>query len=223
MAERRRVQRWGGASGLLAALILTAMLAVGLLAGSDSGQLLQPTDPGVAADLMTRYSGLVQAIVVLDDLFAVAYSGAFLGLAALAWPRSRGLAGVAMAFALATATLDFAENARLLAMAQGIGGEANFSDGALRELHIISQLKYSCSHLATFLFGLALPRRDRLSWTVAILLLVFPVVSTLGFALDLASLARLLLMWLLLALGGWLAWREARANAPSSQQGGDHG
>jgi hypothetical protein len=210
MAERKHILRWGGVSGILAALILTAMIAVGLAAGSDSGQLLQPTDPGLARDLMTRYSVLVQTTVILDDLFAVAYTGAFLGLAALVWPRSRWLAGMAMALALGTAFLDFAENARLLIMAQGIGGAESFSHGALRELNIVTQLKYSCSHLATFVFGLALPRRDRLSWTVAILLLLFPVVSTLAFAVELASLARLLLMWLLLALGGWLAWRESK-------------
>ena len=210
MAERKHILRWGGASGILAALILTAMLAVGLAAGSDSGQLLQPTDPDLAPDLMSRYSGLVQTTVLLDDLFAIAYTGAFLGLAALVWPRSRWLAGIAMAFALATASLDFTENAHLLAMAQGIGGEASFSAGALRGLYIIAQLKYSSSHLAAFLFGLALPRRDQLSWTVAILLFLFPVISTLAFALDLASLARLLLMWLLLVWGGWLAWRESK-------------
>jgi hypothetical protein len=210
MAERKHILRWGGVSGILAALILTAMIAVGLAAGSDSGQLLQPTDPGLARDLMTRYSVLVQTTVILDDLFAVAYTGAFLGLAALVWPRSRWLAGMAMALALGTAFLDFAENARLLIMAQGIGGAESFSHGALRELNIVTQLKYSCSHLATFVFGLALPRRDRLSWTLAILLLLFPVVSTLAFAVELASLARLLLMWLLLALGGWLAWRESK-------------
>jgi hypothetical protein len=210
MAERKHILRWGGASGIAAALILITMLAVGLAAGSDSGELLQPTDPDRASCLMSRYSGLVQTIVLLDDLFAVAYTGAFLGLAALVWRRSRWLAGIAMAFALATALLDLAENARLLTMAQGIGGEASFAEGALRELSITTQLKYSCSHLATFLFGLALPRRDRLSWTVAILLFLFPVVSTLAFALEVASLARLLLMWLLLALGGWLAWRESK-------------
>jgi hypothetical protein len=210
MAERKHILHWGGASGILAALILTAMFAVGLAAGSDSGQLLQPTDQDLARDLMCRYSGLVQTIVLLDDLFAVAYTGAFLGLAALVWPRSRWLAAIAMAFALATAFLDFAENARLLTMAQGIGDEASFAAGALRELYIVTQLKYSCSHLATFLFGLALPRRDRLSWIVTILLFLFPVVSTLAFALEPAGLARLLLMWLLLALGGWLVWRESK-------------
>lgn len=210
MAERKQILRWGGASSILAVLILTAMLAVGLTAGADSGQLQQPTDPDIASELMCRYSGLVQTTVLLDDLFAIAYTGAFLGLAALVWPRSRWLAGLAMAFALATASLDFAENARLLIMAQGIGAEEAFSGGALRELNIVTQLKYSCSHLATFLFALALPRRDRLSWTVTILLFVFPVVSTVAFAVELAGLARLLLMWLLLSLGGWLAWRESK-------------
>lgn len=210
MAERKHILTLGGASGILAALILAAMFAVGLTAGADSGQLLQPTDPDIASDLMCRYSGLVQTTVLLDDLFAIAYTGAFLGLAALVWPRSRWLAGLAMAFALTTASLDFAENARLLIMAQGIGGEVTFSGSALRELSIITQLKYSSSHLATFLFGLALPRRDRLSWAVSILLFLFPVVSTLAFAVETASLARLLLMWLLLALGGWLVWRESK-------------
>lgn len=210
MTERQQILGWGGASGLLAALLLTAMIAVGLPAGADSAQLLQPTEPDLAADLFTRYAGTVQTTVVLDDLFALAYTGAFFGLAAMVWPRSRWLAGVAMVFALATALLDFSENARLLVMARSIGGEANLTGAALRELSILTQLKYSCSHLATFLFGLGLPRRDWLSWTVSVLLFVFPVVSTVAFAYEPATLARILLMWLLLVLGGWLAWRESK-------------
>lgn len=210
MTERQHILRWGGTSGILAALLLTAMIAVGLPAGANLTQLLQPTDPDLAADLFARYAGMVQATVALDDLFALAYTGAFFGLAAMVWPRSRWLAGVAMVFALATALLDFSENARLLIMAQGIGGEANLTGAALRELNIITQLKYSCSHVATFLFGLGLPRRDRLSWTVSVLLFVFPVVSTGAFVYEPATLARILLMWLLLVLGGWLAWRESK-------------
>jgi hypothetical protein len=115
---------------------------------------------------------------------------------------------VSLVLALATALLDFAENAHLLVMAQGIGGDANLTDGALRNLALLTQLKYSCSHLATFLFGVALFRRDRLSWAVTILLFLFPVASTVAFAYPPAIVFRLLLMWLLLALGGWLAWRE---------------
>jgi hypothetical protein len=209
MTERQYILRWGGASGLLAALILTAMMAVGLAAGPDFSQLLQPTKGDLVSRLLPEYAATLKAVVVLDDLFAVAYTGAFFALAALVWPRSRWMAGVSMFFALATAFLDFSENARLLSMAQAVGGQANLTDGALRELYIITQLKYSCSHLATFLFGLGLPRRGRLSWLVTALLFLFPVVSTVAFAYEPASLARLLLMWLLLLLGGWLAWRES--------------
>jgi hypothetical protein len=211
--------RWGGASSFLAALILTVMVAVVLSAGSDSSQLLQPTDGDIVSGLMDRHSGMVQANVILDDLFIVAYTMAFLGLAALVWIRSRWLAGVAVLFALATAVLDFSENARLLAMAQGVGGTANFTDAALRELHIMTQLKYSCSHLATFLLGLSLPKRDWLSRTVAVLLFLFPVISTLAFVLEPAGLARILLMWLLLVLGGWLTWRSARQDTNGSRRG----
>lgn len=210
MTERQRIMRWGGASGILAAAILAAMIVVGLTAGTDSAQLLQPTDGDLVSGLMARYGVVVQTSVVLDDLFVLAYTGAFLGLAALVWPRSRWLAGAAMLCALATAYFDFSENARLLALAQGIGGETGFSDAALRELHIITQLKYSASHLAAFLFGLALPRRDWLSWTVTVLLFFFAVVSTLAFAIEPLGLVRILSMWLLVALGGWLALREAK-------------
>ena len=210
MTERQIILRYGGASGILATLILTAMIAVGLPAGTNSAQLLQPADPALVGDLFAKYSGTVKTTIVLDDLFALGYTGAFFGLAALVWSRSRWLAGVAMVFALATALLDFSENARLLAMAQGVGGDAGLTGTALRELTIITQLKYSCSHMATFLFGLGLPRRNWLSWTVSILLFLLPVVSTVGFVCEPATLARIGLMWLLLVLGGWLTWREAK-------------
>jgi hypothetical protein len=207
MAERKHILRWGGISGLLAALILTAMMAIGLAAGPDSTELLQPTDPDRVSELVSEHGGVVKANIVLDDLFALAYTGAFLGLAALVWPRSRWLASIAMFFALATAVLDFTENARLMTMALGIGGVDNWTGSALAELNVIAQLKYSASHMATFLFGIGLPRRGRLSWAVTVLLFVFPVISTIAFAYEPAGLVRILLMWLLLVLGGWLAWR----------------
>jgi hypothetical protein len=210
VTERQRILKWGGASGLLAAAILLVMIGVGLGAGPDSTQLLQPTDPEMARTLMRDYDWIARAGVLLDDLFVLAYTGAFLGLAALICPRSRWLAGVAMFFALSTAVLDFWENARLLTMALGIGGEASFASTALRDLHIISQLKYSCSHLAAFLLGLALARQDRLSWAVGILLFLFPIASTAAFISQVAVMARMLLMWLLLVLGGLLAWRHSR-------------
>jgi hypothetical protein len=210
MAERQHILRWGGACGLLAALILTAMIAVGLAAGPDSTELLQPTDPDRVSDLVSEYGAVVKASIILDDLFALAYAGAFLGLAALVWPRSRWLAGIAMFFALATAVLDFTENAHLMTMVLGIGAEASLTGSALRELNIITQLKYSASHMAVFFFGVGLPRRDRLGWIVTVLLFIFPVVSTIAFAYEPAGLVRILLMWLLLVLGGWMAWRESK-------------
>jgi hypothetical protein len=95
-------------------------------------------------------------------------------------------------------------------MALGIGGEANLTDEALRTLNLVTQLKYSASHVAVFLFGIGLFRGDMLSWTLSILLFAFPVVSTIAFAYEPADLARILLMWLLLVFGGWLAWRESK-------------
>jgi hypothetical protein len=211
MAERQFILRWGGACGLLAALILVAMMVIGLASGPDSTELLQPTDPARVSDLMSEYGGVVKANVVLDDLFALAYTGAFLGLAALVWPRSRWLAGIAMVFALATAALDFVENARLLAMALGIVSEAELKGGALAGLNLTTQLKYSASHMAAFLFAIGLPRRDRLSWIVTLLLFAFVAASTIAFAFAQAGPARILLMWLLLVFGGWLAWRESKS------------
>ena len=75
---------------------------------------------------------------------------------------------------------------------------------------VTRQVSYSFSHLAAFLFGLALPRRDRLSWIVAVLLFTYAAVSTLAFAIQPLGLVRILLMWLLVALGGWLALRESK-------------
>jgi hypothetical protein len=208
--ERQHLLRWGGLSGMLAAGILVVMAVVGLATGPASSQLLRPTDPALLADLLARYGGTVQVSILLDDLFVLAYTGGFLALAALVWPRSRWLAAMAMVWALATAFFDFNENARLLILAQGVGGSTEVTVSAVRELALIGQLKYSCSHLATFLFALGLPRWDRLSWTVTVLLFLFPVASTLAFAVELAGLARLLLMGLLLALGGWLAWKRSQ-------------
>jgi len=208
--ERQHVLRWGGASGMAAALILAGMALVGVLAGPGSAQLLQPTDAALLTKLMTESHQLVQASVLLDDLFVLAYTGGFLALAALVWPRSRWIAGIAMMWGLAAAFLDLDENARLWILVQGVGGAADIGPGTVREVALISQLKFLCSHVAVFLLALGLPRWDRLSWGVTILLFLFPVASTLAFAHALAGLARLLLMGLLLALGGWLAWQRSQ-------------
>jgi hypothetical protein len=210
VSERRRILSLGSASSLLAAAILLVMAGITLSAGPDSTQLLQPTDPDVARVLMRDHAWVARTGILLDNLFVLAYTGAFIGLAALDWTQSKWLAGVAMLFALATAVLDFSENARLLNMAMGIGGEANFTEDALHELNIISQIKYLCSHLATFLFGLGLARDSRLAWLVSSLLFLFPIASTAALALEGAAIARLVIMWLMLALGGLLVRRHAR-------------
>lgn len=208
--ERQHVLRWGGLSGVVAALILIGMTLVGVLAGPHSAQLFQPTDPALLAKLMAESRRFVQASILLDDLFVPAYTGGFLALAALVWPRSRWVAGIAVMWALAAAFLDLNENARLLILAQGVEGAVEIDPGAVRELYLIGQLKFLCSHVAVFLFALGMPRWDRLSWGVTILLLLFPVASTLAFAYAWAGLARVLGMALLLALSGWLAWQRSQ-------------
>lgn len=195
---------------MVAALLLAGMALVGILAGPHSAQWFQPTDPILLDRLMAEYHQLVQAGILLDDLFVLAYTGGFLALAALVWPRSRWVAGIAMMWGLAAASLDLNENARLLILAQGVGGAADIGPGTVRDLHLIGQLKFMCSHVAVFLFALGLPRWDWLSRAVTILLFLFPVASTLAFTYPLAGLARLFLMGLLLALGGWLAWQRSQ-------------
>ena len=70
MTERWHILRWGGASGLLAALLLTAMMVLGLAAGPDSTELLQPTNDtsGVAAYLQKRGPGLHHICLEVDDI-----------------------------------------------------------------------------------------------------------------------------------------------------------
>jgi hypothetical protein len=130
MAERQQIPRLGGASGILAAANLTTMTAIGLVSGSRTTDLLQPADRHLALGHLPGSSTPVQTITTLIDLSALVCAGAFLGLAALVWPRSRRLASVAVIFARATALLDST-------------GQANLTASSLRSAAFLAQPEYS--------------------------------------------------------------------------------
>lgn len=102
--------RWSAAAGLLAALLVVVMLAIGLSVGPDLAVLEQPATTIQFGTVVGRHAGAIQAMMVVDNLFVVAYVTAFLGLAALVRPRAPLAATIGLGFALLTALFDFAEN-----------------------------------------------------------------------------------------------------------------
>ena len=86
MSNPSHTLRWSAAAALLAALLVMVMLAIGLSVGSDLAMLEQPATPTQFSAVADRHAGPIQAMMVVDNLFVVAYVTAFV------WPHWYGLA-----------------------------------------------------------------------------------------------------------------------------------
>ena len=102
--------RTGAIAGAVAVILLVMMIAVGLQIGPDLANLEGSLSPMLVAELFANSSGKLRGLMALDDVFALAYVVAFIGLATYARRRAPLIAAIGLGFALATGTLDFLEN-----------------------------------------------------------------------------------------------------------------
>lgn len=92
MEPTKFIVRVGAIAGALAALLLAAMIVVGAGIGSDLNKL-QSSSPVWVAELLVEHTGAIQTLMVIDDLFVVAYLAAFIGLSACLRERAYRLRG----------------------------------------------------------------------------------------------------------------------------------
>lgn len=208
MSDLSHTLRWSAAAGLLAALLVVAMLAIGLGIGSDLATLEQPTTPAQFGAMADRYAGAIQAMMVVDNLFVVAYVTAFVGLAALVRPRAPLAATTGLGFALLTALLDFTENSLTLHLVQGYLKGLGIEPGHLVLLSIVGQVKFLSVYPAVALFASGLWEPRLLNRVMVVLSLIFPLIGVLAMVSAVAAALRVLWMIPLLVCGALLLWRQ---------------
>jgi hypothetical protein len=82
--------------------------------GNELNLLERSLSPNALAPFFYSRANSLRALMATDNAFIVAYSAAFVGIAAYLLPRARWLAVVALSFALLTSLSDLTENTMTL-------------------------------------------------------------------------------------------------------------
>jgi len=206
--------RAGAFCALAGAAILIVMAVVGLPAGGSMAIMGQPGLPDNYSIIISPYANTLQAVMALDNIFLIAYTGAFIGAAALAWRRARILGVIALGFALLLALLDISENAVTVNIARAAETGVPIAVGEITLLGLLEQIKYAAGTLAVVYFGIALliaqPASRGLTVGVAVLFLLFPVVNAVTVVNPGAKTLLILWMLIMLLASAVLLWRGAQ-------------
>lgn len=214
------VVRAGAVCAAAGALILTGMMVIGGGAAEALAILGQPGTPEQYAAAIRPGAETLLRVMALDNLFLIAYTGAFIGVAALVWEKARLFALTGLGFAILLALLDVSENSVTADMARAVGvhgaaiGNVPIPGWEISALGLLEQVKFVCGTLGVVFLGLglwvSLPRKNFSFWRLGIFLF-FPVVN----ALKVANLANALplVLWMLfmLLVIAEILWREGRA------------
>jgi hypothetical protein len=200
--------RVGASAGAVGALILTAMVVVGSSAGVDFAKT-QSLVPAIALDAFKSQAGAIQTVMVLDDLFVVAYVATFIALAIYTRARAGWLAIIALVFALITGALDFFENSIMLALVATAQAGLAFDAATLFAINIVTQMKYLATNIAIVGFGIALwNARARSDRALSVLLILFAPINVIAFVNPSFAVARIFAMLGLLVVGAIVLARQ---------------
>ena len=206
--------RAGSVCALTASVILVVMAIAGLPAGESMAILGQPGLPDNYVTVLSPYADTLQVVMALDNIFLIAYTGAFIGAAALVWRRARLLGVIALGFALLLALLDISENAVTVNIARAVETGVPVPVGEITLLGLLEQIKYATATLAVAYFAIALliaqPAGRGLSVGVAVLFLLFPLVNAVTVVNPAAKTLLILWMLLMLLASAVLLWRGAQ-------------
>ena len=206
--------RAGAVCALAASVILVVMAIVGLPASESMAIMGQPGLPDNYVTILSPYADTLQAVMALDNIFLIAYTGAFIGAAALVWRRARLLGIIGLGFALLLALLDISENAVTVNIARAAETGVPVAVGEITLLGLLEQIKYASGTLAVAYFAMALliaqPASRGLTLGVAVIFLLFPVVNAITVVNPAAK--TLLIVWMLLMLlaSAVLLWKSAQ-------------
>jgi hypothetical protein len=207
--------RVGAIAGALAVVLLVVMIAVGLQIGPDLANLEGSLSPMLVAELFVNSQGKLCGLMAIDDVFALAYVIAFIGLAAYARRRAPLIAAIGLGFALATGVLDFVENSITLGLISYVLPKLVMNTTPLLApeqlliLNIVTQMKFLCANVAVALFGIGIWNEKILLRVAAILFWLFVPINVLAFISAPMASARMLGMLVLLIAGTFVLWRAA--------------
>ncbi len=216
MPNDKFILRVGAIAGAVAVVLLVAMIFVGLQIGPDLENLTSMS-PSLVAELFVNSQGKLRGMMALDDVFALAYVIAFIGLAAYARRRAPLVAAIGLGFALATGALDWLENSITLGLIAYIlpkfvmNTTPLLSSDQLLILNIVTQMKYLCANGAVALFGIGIWNERWLNRVAAILFWLFVPINVLAFISVPMATARMLGMLALLIVGAIVLWRNQTA------------
>jgi hypothetical protein len=214
MPNDKFILRVGALAGALAVVLLAAMIFVGLQIGPDL-ENLNALSPTLVAELFVNSQGKLRGMLAIDDVFALAYVIAFIGLAAYARRRAPLLASIGLGFALATGALDWLENSITLGLISYIFPKLVMNTTPLLNsdqlliLNIVTQMKYLGANGAVALFGIGIWNERWLNRIAAVLFWLFVPVNVLAFISAPMASARTLGMLVLLIVGTLVLWRAA--------------
>jgi hypothetical protein len=214
MPNDKFILRVGALAGALAVVLLAAMIFVGLQIGPDL-ENLNALSPTLVAELFVNSQGKLRGMLAIDDVFALAYVIAFIGLAAYARRRAPLLASIGLGFALATGALDWLENSITLGLISYIFPKLVMNTTPLLNsdqlliLNIVTQMKYLCANGAVALFGIGIWNERWLNRIAAVLFWLFVPINVLAFISAPMASARTLGMLVLLIVGTLVLWRAA--------------
>lgn len=216
MPNDKFVLRVGALAGALAVVLLLAMMFYGLQIGPDFENLTSMS-PTLVAELFVNSQGKLRGVMAIDDLFALAYVIAFIGLAVYARRRAPAFAWIGLGFALATGALDWLENSITLGLISYtlpkfvMNTTPLLNSDQLLMLNIVTQLKYLCANGAVALFGIGIWNHAILNRIAAILFWLFVPINVLAFISAPLVTARFLGMLVLLIVGAMVLEAEARS------------
>jgi hypothetical protein len=213
-------------AGVVAATTaFVAALLMGLLMTlPDAALSIQPSyPPARPADFLAVVNNYPQQLLrfyAADSLFVLSYLLVFAVLYGITAGRVPALPAVGLGAGVVTGICDALENGFFITFALLAQQGEVFTDGEIPFLviYMFANMKWMGAFLAMAAFGLALPRETRLSWLVAGLALLFPLVGAAGIALPALTDIRglfLLVGMLLFALYFWQRLRQL-----SSKPGG---
>lgn len=190
------------------------MAIVGLPAGESIAIVGQPGLPDNYVTFLSPYADTLQVVMALDNIFLIAYTGAFIGAAALVWRRARLLGVIGLGFALLLALLDISENAVTVNIARAVETGVPVALGEITLLGLLEQIKYAAATLAVVYLAIALliaqPASRGMTWVTAVVFLLFPVVNAVTVVNPGAKTLLILWMLLMLLASAVLLWRSSQ-------------
>jgi len=206
--------RAGAVCALAACVILVVMAIVGLPAGESMAIVGQPGLPDNYVTILSPYADTLQVVMALDNIFLIAYTGAFIGAAALVWRRARLLGVIGLGFALLLALLDISENAVTVNIARAVETGVPVALGEITLLGLLEQIKYAAATLAVAYLAIALliaqPASRGLTWLTGVVFLLFPVVNAVTVVNPGAKTLLILWMLLMLLASAVLLWKSSQ-------------